>query len=382
MKKLTIILGAGFSFEAGLPLGKDIQARFDRELKGKLLLFSSGEWMWTDGKNKTDLNNGSLNYDYMAYSYVLNEYVKDYKLNRGSFMDYEDFYQFIIDTEANLNACKLLFKRAKSEFLKDNPSLNQDSYHLDPFKKPNYYRAKEILNYLIWDMLRFGKTKDELLLTYKPFVDLIKEYDKVDIFTLNHDTLVEFLLEENNINYTKGFSKVDSNIQYEEEPLETYQGYQDTVSVRLYKMHGSTDCYQFEHCNQNGGFLERTGKGTYYLPNGYRARHTSIRIDPKSGDVLQDYSPDPIPKFITGKDKTTIIKNDYMYSDIYNQFFDNLKTTDNLLISGYSYRDDHVNEAIKDCRATKIINQNPFDLFPFKKDHFNINKLEDINSVL
>lgn len=378
MTSLTIILGAGFSFEAGLPLGKDIQDRFDRDLTAKLLKFSSGEWMWVDNKRKDELVNGSNNYDYMSCSYILNECLLNYKSSKGAFVDYEDFYQFIIDKSLNLEEYKSIFKKAEIKFLKDNPLLKKTSDHLHIFNNLNYRLIQDIVNYLIWDMLAINKPIEEIQIAYKPFIDFVNSFDEVNIFTLNHDTLVEMLLEENNIEYTKGFSKVNSNIQYEGNPLDTYQGIFNNCKVKLFKMHGSVDCYQFEHCNQNGAFLERTREGTYYLPKGYRARHYSKRIDVKSGNIVQDFSPDVVPKFITGKDKTRIINNDVMYSDLYERFFKILNETENLLISGYSYRDEHINKALLNCRAKNVINQNPFDLFPFKQEHKNIKSFNNL----
>ena len=78
MNKLVVLLGAGFSFPAGMPLANDIRERFDRDQKGKLLLQSSSEWMWIDNKDDATINNGRLNYDSLGYSYIINEIVKEY----------------------------------------------------------------------------------------------------------------------------------------------------------------------------------------------------------------------------------------------------------------------------------------------------------------
>jgi hypothetical protein len=79
MSKLTVLLGAGFSFQAGLPLGKDIQEKFDRDLRYKLLNFTSGEWMWVDEKSEADINNGTMSHKHYWYSFIFNEYLEEYK---------------------------------------------------------------------------------------------------------------------------------------------------------------------------------------------------------------------------------------------------------------------------------------------------------------
>ncbi len=60
---LTVIIGAGFSFNAGLPLGNDIKAKFDRSLRDKLLKASSSEWYWVEGQSEATVHNGRLNMD-------------------------------------------------------------------------------------------------------------------------------------------------------------------------------------------------------------------------------------------------------------------------------------------------------------------------------
>ena len=82
MSNLVVILGAGFSFPAGLPLANDIKKRFNRVQKEKLLLASSSEWMWIDDKDDASVNNGSLGFDHLAYSYILNEIVKERPLSQ------------------------------------------------------------------------------------------------------------------------------------------------------------------------------------------------------------------------------------------------------------------------------------------------------------
>ena len=123
MKKLTVILGAGFSFPAGFPLGKDIQDKFDRDLRNKFLTFSSGEWMFIEGKNDAEINNGTLYHKHYWYSYIFCEYLEAYKVDRGGFIDYEDFYQFILELSGENDRNIELFENAKIKLFKDRPEF-------------------------------------------------------------------------------------------------------------------------------------------------------------------------------------------------------------------------------------------------------------------
>ncbi len=45
--------------------------------------------MWADDKDEATLRNGTLNFDYLAYSYILNEIVKTYNKEVNDFDNYE-----------------------------------------------------------------------------------------------------------------------------------------------------------------------------------------------------------------------------------------------------------------------------------------------------
>jgi hypothetical protein len=381
MKQLTVILGAGFSYNAGLPLGKDIQERFDRDLRNKFLNFPSGEWMWTDNKSEAEINNGTLSHKQYWYSYIFNEYLEEYKEINSGFIDYEDFYHYVQLVTVNPEKNSEVFTIAKTKLFEEHPEFQGENMYSDIYELPDFELPVTILNYLIWDLLHFSKGENDLLKNYEPFIKFIEGFDKVDIFTLNHDLLVEYLLEKNGLEYTKGFSNDNSEIQHNNIPLSTYQGNYDKFKIRLYKMHGSVDCYRFEHLRQDVASYTPTGNFSYYLPRGYRARHMSVRVNPQTGEIVQDLCFDVVPKFITGIDKRKFIDNDYMYVDLYKRFTSILAETDNLFISGYSFRDEHINEVLKNNKIPKIVNQNPYKKFPFDRKTQNIRYLSDIATI-
>jgi hypothetical protein len=48
MAQLNVLLGAGFSKSASLPLVGDFNPYFNRDITDKILVHSSGEWFWKD----------------------------------------------------------------------------------------------------------------------------------------------------------------------------------------------------------------------------------------------------------------------------------------------------------------------------------------------
>ena len=385
-EKLTVLLGAGFSYLAGLPLANDIRVRFDRIQKGKLLRMSSGEWMWEDDKDDITIHNGRIDFDYLAYSYILDEIVKTYNREVEDFDNYEVFFAFIMNKFNDMDWFRGVYKRAKATLMADKPYLNESSTahkpYLDIFDEDPYLeQLAQIINYLISDLLFISDTKiEEAFSRYQAFLDFIVQFDQVDIYTLNHDVLLEGLLQRAGINYSRGFTTTDSEIQYEDQPLEVFKN-RFTENIRIHKLHGSLDFFRFEHYEDKGKmFLQSTGEYNYFTTSNYRAKHYATRIDPKSKKVIQDMNFDITPKFITGTNKTDIIDNDIMYSQLLQNFKASVASTEKLLISGYSFGDEHINQELKRRSDLTVLNQNPFVKYPFKAE--NITNIENLDDLL
>jgi len=336
--------------------------------------------MWEDGKSDADKHNGSIHLcDTVPYSYILNEAIKQYKLEKGSFENYELFYQWVQDVSLDKEVKDTIYAKAKSELLKDYPQYNTPSC-LFPFRNDsNLSRLSGIVNYLVADLLKFTKEQfNSKLHEYKCFIEYIKSFDEVDIFTLNHDLLLEKLLWCFKLEYSRGFSKENSEICYKDEgipPLAVFNKDAFDKPIRIYKLHGSLNFYRFEHYIQG----EKSGKYTYFTTTNYREKHFSARIDPKTREISQDHNFDIVPKFITGTDKTKIIKNDLMYSVLFERYEKSIAKAENLFISGYSFGDEHINNELKKRKDLNIVNQNPKCKYPYEAGSIsNLKSLSDL----
>ena len=380
---LTIILGAGFSANAGMPTASDIANRFNRDLREKLLSATSSEWFWVDDKHETFIHNGKLNYDYLAYSYVFDELVKKYVLDKGSFIYYEDFYQYIIDNFKNENWVGNLFEASKISLLKDKPYFIEDKNseyyksYLFAFEHKQFSKVSTILNYLIGDILTVIPKKDEELKEiYKCFINYITSFEEIDIFTLNHDLLLEHVLDINELKYSKGFNLENSPIIYNDNPV-PYFNNEFKERIRIHKLHGSLDFYQFRHFKKDGLFSRPTEKVDYYMTTNYRVKHDSQLINPETKELLQEYNFDIVPKFITGTRKTETIKNDVLYKKLFDNFENVITNSKNLFISGYSFSDDHLNKKIKN-KEFNFINHNRSKEYPFSDNGKNIRSFDEL----
>lgn len=383
-ENLNIILGSGFSYEAGFPLAVNINELFNRDLREKLLRMSSDEWMWIDRATEADINNGRLNYDWLGYSYVLNLLIKEYISEIKSFDSYEGFYQFYLDKLPEREWFEKLFEKAKEELIEDK-ELQKDEELLKLFEIPQIDQILHIINHLIADTLRGNVEDTEVEKRYDSFIKTIRKYTNINVFTLNHDRFLENLLLHYNFTFNDGFSAKNSILKYRKEFIPIFQNTFSDSGINIFKLHGSVDLYQFPHCEQKGSILEPNGDYDYYKTTDYYTKHGAIRIDPITQEVIQDYNINVTPRFITGTNKEDLINTDKMYSVIFAQFEKRLNSKDDLIIIGYSYGDEHVNrvieKSVKDNNPT-VINVNPGRKFPFEVDKniqlesiFELNKL-------
>ncbi|MFA9187823.1 SIR2 family protein [Flavobacterium sp. FBOR7N2.3] len=378
MAKLTIILGAGFSANAGFPLAQAVNERFNRNQTQKLLRMSSSEWLWKDDKDETTIHNGTIQADANIYSYVFNEVVNQYKLENGDFTDYEDFFQYVLTNSPKKEWYKNINEQAFNKYLGDHPHMNTSEglEYLEYYRNSHHSIIIEIINYLVADLLFLKIPEDVILKFYKSFVDYIQQFDEVSIFTLNHDLLLEGILDYFGIKYSRGFSEKESPIFYEDNPLPAFNDDFSDSKIKIFKLHGSLDYYRFEETENS----QLTGRYNYFSTRGYRAKHYARRVDFKTGKTIQEINSDIIPKFITGKNKPEIIKNDIMYSSLFNHFKNDISQAEHLLISGYSFRDEHINSELEKQKAMNVTNQRRTQNYPFSAKKINdIDSFDDLH---
>jgi len=106
-------------------------------------------------------------------------------------------------------------------------------------RNPLAYTASEacllIQNVVHHQLDRFPKS----IVGFQPLLDAIDELERVTIVTLNHDLLVEQLLQQHGVDYTDGFYRQDGQARrYTPESL-----FSDTYRVRIIKPHGSINWY-------------------------------------------------------------------------------------------------------------------------------------------
>ncbi len=364
----VFILGAGFSIPAEYPSAHDLNEKFFQKVEKNVLKFSSGEWAWDEYDDVTS-HNGRLNSEHLNTSYLLSELIERYQKETFLPFGYEEFYDWInkeYSSELIKTCCNQVNSRLKAE--------NQHSVHF--FKNPDineYIRIQECYSYLIADILNRAYKREENSSCYTSLIKLLYREGIADVFTLNHDTLFEFLLEKNQLTYSDGFSTVDSIIANDQnEVLSVFNNHYE-YPIKLYKLHGSIDYYLFSEMKQNlGGVYNRTGNYWFFKTKNHWDKHRASIISLENNEVIQSVNPDIKPQFLTGKSKLTNINEHLIYKELYTHLRNSLQKTDKLIIIGYSYRDIHINKLIKEFLKTnscEIININPNVNFPFRRNY-------------
>jgi hypothetical protein len=388
MKRIALILGSGFSYNAGLPLANDINSYFTRDNKRQLLHFSSDEWKWYDLANDTDRNNGSISYDRIAYGYILNELVSEFIDKNKYFTSYEGFYQFVID---NLNDREIVIRISNQAHRKfdENEEVKKDNQfyktYTNVFINPQLNQIYNMINYLIGELLYWRKPFTDFSSSYDSFISYIKSFEHKDIFTLNHDYLLEAIFENKNIKYSDGFSKDGSCLQLNEnQKIKCFDGVFNSTNV--IKLHGSIDLYKYICAKEDGAIVNPTGEYIYFKTHDYYEKQSPVRIDTKTGEIIQRFHWSITPQFITGTNKKKLIETDEMYKTLYDELKNRIVLADTLLIIGYSYSDEHINTQIRSSlsngKLAKVVNVNPSLSFPFdNKDSIELLNLKNINEL-
>ena len=171
-------------------------------------------------------------------------------------------------------------------------------------------------------------------------IDIIRarQFQRVDIFTLNHDRHIETALQEAKLAYEDGFRPIGHKDvhAWSRAHLE-----QDSSYVTLCKLHGSVDWYRAQiegYCFED--VLIRTRDdvehlGQFELPQG----RTRPYISPDDRQIL------------VGRHNKILSYTGGWYLELCYWFKRRLEHADVLVVSGYSFGDKGINSAIIDAFA-------------------------------
>jgi hypothetical protein len=368
-KHISLLLGAGFSFNKGYPLGKDInEALLDFKNKYPSVYFASSGKL-CDDEYSGNADNFGWNRAFDLCIYLMEYYnIKEHGFNYEKFYDYL-FYEAKTDTEARKYVTEQFAKTFDMDF-RDNDSIDESAkseYKNAITNKVCKYNneyddhiqtiIRTIYNQLVMFLLKdenghchYDET-NSISDKYNGFLTYLSNLSQnyiVDIHTLNHDLLFEsfnntvFFQQEK---ICDGFSAIKSeyynkNNAGEKCVLEKYCHRYET-RFRLYKLHGSINYRRFYEKIKH---RVATHKPSIYIKHPQNGYDESIY---KEGiDEMIDI--DFIGDILTGTTTKILRYNEHLlYKNLFKLFAKNLKKSEVLIVCGYGGGDDKINEKIK-----------------------------------
>jgi hypothetical protein len=237
----------------------------------------------------------------------------------GHGANYEDLYaaafQIFQDETAEITSplmCRS-FKAIKAATA--SLYIGQD-YHID--KNPFVSLADRACDLVQWNVY-YGLSRAKIPVGMDVIADVARRVTTLDIFTLNHETLIEQCLREAGIDFADGFGDRKGDVRI-------FASRWNGPIVRVLKLHGSTNWFLFR-------FPEWDQFASVEANSGY-ARD-------EQGRLLDDL--DPKPLFLTG---TTVKEQSYgvsLIGDLFSKFRELLSAHDTLIFCGYGWGDKGIN---------------------------------------
>jgi hypothetical protein len=383
--KTTIVLGSGFSRNVNLPTAKELWGYFNRDVKKSILKFPSGEFKWYDTSDDVERHNGRISHDGIQIGYIFNSVIQ-FLINRYSLNDYEALYSTLkqnIDKPIYIE----LVSKAQREYIQEywqgnSPTIDQ----LWAFTHFTLDQLGGLMNQLVADLLYPKVQEGEADFFLSSFIQYFNSVFPASIITLNHDLVIEGLMLRNQIpQLFDGFTDAQKVLVHDEDkPALVFIGFAEQAPLLL-KLHGSINLYRYQHSVQVNSSVFPTNEFQYFKTNNYYEKHHVFRKN-EQGEIIQDFHWKIDPQFITGTNKKDLIQNDYMYRALLQKSDEEIQKSQRLVIIGYSYSDDHLNELIEKALQVglikEVINVNPGKEFPYSSEQILIKNLKGISELI
>lgn len=255
-------------------------------------------------------------------------------------INYEDMFYILAiieqlsDRAKHLIALYLESLASRTDSIR-NDEINYRKWDLDQLINHSRQYINDIVKYSLSSPYDFKQHKN-----IEIFIQLIQssQIELRNIFSLNHDIVLENFLKERGIKFTDGFSEPKNDIRYW-----VYDtSFNDPLSVNLLKLHGSINWEVFRNKDDQGHKSKFIGIRTKAIEDHLLRRYDGIKLE----HLYQD-------QLLIGTDNKLEDYHRGIFAKLYHEFYRLLMSTDLLLISGYSMNDRGINSRIIDWIYTK-----------------------------
>jgi hypothetical protein len=345
MAEYSFLLGSGVSLESGVQSVTDITEA----------IFGENYWEHTDGsiiKGEHPSKYLREHYDVshlQDYLKILHDINNDYlhaRYDGTQQSNFEDLYDLALQIyqEAGMSRENAAIKLFHDKIQKETLPIRK-GYH--GFDDPMDLRT---LSYktmgFIETVIKYGLNENEVK-GLDVLTELIENGNNLQIFSLNHDLLVEKLCVEKGFSILDGFSDLDGEVRWYKPSK-----WDEEAQLKIYKLHGSRDWSFVLHHQRGDNYAILTGRDKWHNKD---AQGEEVQLQLDRGYIL------------TGQRKS---ENYYtgIHGEIHYRFTKHLKSTDTLIVSGYGWNDIQMNWKIFDWLESYdnaklvIIHRNPEEM--------------------
>lgn len=345
------VIGSGFSVPAGSKTGRQLNDCIKNAGKLPIAFHTDGSLVINKDGTKPDIGYPTSYDETFGFCLRLMEKYCD-----THDFDYEEFYDYFMELNRRAN-----FKDQGKELQDLYPLLPSSGYysinreeskrglllHIQLGGLSHIYQ--ELVNYLLILPKQVDYTKYEGWCTY--IRSLVEQGNIVDIYSLNHDTLIEDLMKHYGLSeyvcdgYSLDESPYYGRVKGEDVALAYYANTYDKP-IRLHKLHGSISYYAFYRETEPGqykvGNMIRRPWGLEDFDLYYKEQDGMQKVKKARG--MLGFEAD----FLTGsKEKVHRYESPIYYKPQFENFEWDLAVAKQVIAIGYGFRDYKVDEYVK-----------------------------------
>lgn len=329
---LMFLLGSGVSIPAGFPTTQEIT---DQVFSGnRVIQHTDSRYYLTDSPTELEKHFSEENLPpVLSLTKLIKQIMQSY--DKKEPLNYEILFYFInqlhdFESGNSLNmALYPFYKEVKKKYLQIN---KKHTRFIDLFAETETY-----IRHIVWRMISTVNIGNVGYLSFLPEAFQDEKLNAVNIATLNHDLLLETYLVQQNILYKDGFGKAENGVRYWENDF--------IENNNLLKLHGSINWFT----------LQPDGKSWFDERIGIVLDGDIDHPKDKDGKLMRSHPPEPL--ILTGTFNKVGEYTGSIYSDIYSTFKTLLRTTNFLVVSGYSFGDKGINTAVVEWLFSNIKNK-------------------------
>lgn len=323
-KTFTFLFGSGISIPAGMAPMSQITER----------ILSGSEMMrHTDGfyyRRHPSIHGPDENVLRVTsfLKIIANEINRVYAKRRRS-TNYEDIFFAVSQLHDNEideyeNPALVPFRdRVMRKFLKTGRFQKSDKVWEITLEAQRY-----IVGVVVDELSKSATSLNHLGFLLDAFQD--SDLEKIDLFTLNHDQLLEKYLAQNKIAVVDGFDQANGDLRFWRPELYSAVN----TRLRLFKLHGSLKWYIYEPENLNGKFQVAALVG-----------NDSEHPSDTSGETFRKVDG---PLVLAGTFNKLFDYSRHIWFELQCQFHQALNHSDRLVVCGYGFGDKGINSKIID----------------------------------